>query len=110
MLFLNSPNLRSSILSEFHGHVLRLLLHREASPIIADAYELYANAAERDRLLIDFLGKEVTLFQATNSNKSSEKGKEAQQPPRGFKAVLDGVDAERRKRILVGLKENLINV
>jgi pumilio family protein 6 len=100
-----SSNLRSSILAEFYGHVLRLLLHREASPIIADAYELYANASERDHLLSDLFGKEVTLFQTPST--SDNKGKHAS---RGLKAVLEGVDFERRKRTLIALKDNLMSV
>lgn len=104
-----SPNLRSSILAEFHGQVLRLLLHREASPIIAEAYELYANATERDRLLVDLLGKEVSLFQIPSSVKP-ESAKEAQSQSRGLKAALQNVDAERKKRVLLALKENLINM
>ena len=35
---------RVSILPEFQTHVLRLLLHRKAKSILADAFEPYANA------------------------------------------------------------------
>ncbi|KAF8316109.1 ARM repeat-containing protein [Clavulina sp. PMI_390] len=98
------PSLRPSILSEFHDHVMKLLLHREASPIIADAYELYANAPERDRLLLDLFGKEAALFQPSTAATSSAQG------PRGLQAVLLGADSERRKRVLSSLKDNLTTI
>ena len=41
------------------------MLHREASSVLADAFELYANAYERSLLLKDFYGKEATLGSVT---------------------------------------------
>jgi pumilio family protein 6 len=94
----SSPTHRTSILSEFRTHVLRLLLHREASQIISDAFELYSNASDRSILLRDFYGKEVALF-GDSDGKSG-----------GLEEVLKGADEERRKRVLGALKENLINM
>ncbi|KZS89078.1 ARM repeat-containing protein, partial [Sistotremastrum niveocremeum HHB9708] len=91
-----SPSNRSSILSEFHGHVLRLLLHREASSTVADCYELYANAADRTALVWDLYGKEVALF-ATQTKKS-------------LKDLLAEVDEARRKRVLEAVKDNILNI
>lgn len=84
---------------------MRLLLHREASPVVADAYELYSNATERDLLLRDFYGKEVALFDTRNTTSTDGDTKK-----RGLQAVLDGADLEQKKRILMALKDNLINV
>ncbi|KAG8738273.1 pumilio domain member 6, partial [Ceratobasidium sp. 423] len=89
---------RAAILSEFHNHVIRLLLHREASPIIADAYELYASAAERNLLLRDFYGKEVALFDSA----SIQNG--------GLRAALEHAAPERRKRILSSVAEALMQI
>ncbi|KAJ1305592.1 hypothetical protein OPQ81_000589 [Rhizoctonia solani] len=89
---------RAAILSEFHNHVIRLLLHREASPIIADAYELYASAAERNLLLRDFYGKEVALFDSA----SIQNG--------GLRAALEHAATERRKRILTSVAEALMQI
>ncbi|KDN34057.1 hypothetical protein RSAG8_12845, partial [Rhizoctonia solani AG-8 WAC10335] len=89
---------RGAILSEFHNHVIRLLLHREASPIIADAYELYASAAERNLLLRDFYGKEVALFDSA----SIQNG--------GLRAALEHAAPERRKRILSAVAEALMQI
>ncbi|CAE6502591.1 unnamed protein product [Rhizoctonia solani] len=89
---------RAAILSEFHNHVIRLLLHREASPIIADAYELYASAAERNLLLRDFYGKEVALFDSA----SIQNG--------GLRAALEHAAPERRKRILSAVAEALMQI
>ncbi|KAG8791851.1 pumilio domain member 6, partial [Ceratobasidium sp. 428] len=77
---------RAAILSEFHSHVIRLLLHREASPIIADAYDLHASAAERNLLLRDFYGKEVALFDSSAIQKA------------GLRGALENAAPERRKR------------
>mgnify|MGYP001230986271 CR=1 FL=1 len=90
---------------ELQPHVLRLLLHREATSVLADAFELYANAYERSILLREFYGKEATLFTVTSgSNEDKEKAK------KGLSAFLEGVDIERKRRILSALKENLTTI
>jgi len=96
------PTHRTAILLEFQSHVIRLLLHREASGVLADAFELHANAYERSILLREFYGKEAALFTVT---RGSEQDKEAAK--QGLNGVLEGADAERRRRILVAVQENL---
>ncbi|EPQ51495.1 ARM repeat-containing protein [Gloeophyllum trabeum ATCC 11539] len=97
------PSHRAAILLEFKGNVIRLLLHREASRVIADAYELYGNAYERSILLRDFYGKEAALFSMTSgSDADKERSK------KGLKGVLEGAQGETRKRVLNALKENLL--
>lgn len=63
---------------------------------MADAYELYANAAQRALLLRDFYGKEVALFEPKVDG------------PSRLENVLEGATEEKRKRILGALKENLV--
>ncbi|KAG8789320.1 pumilio domain member 6 [Serendipita sp. 405] len=92
------PKHRSSLLSEFHGNVLRLLLHREAGHVISEAFELYSNANERSMLLREFYGKEVALFEPKKEGKQ------------GIRGVLDGLEKERQRRILSSLKENIQSV
>ncbi|KAH9949712.1 ARM repeat-containing protein [Amylocystis lapponica] len=99
------PAHRPAILREFQGHVLRLLLHREASSVLADAFELYTNAYERSLLLRDFYGKEASLVTVTAG---SEHDKERSK--KGLKGLLEGVEGERRKRILGALKDNLVMI
>ncbi|PVF96955.1 ARM repeat-containing protein [Serendipita vermifera] len=89
------PKYRTSILSEFEGQVIRLLLHKEAGQVISEAFELYSNAAERAMLTREFYGKEVTLFEAPKSQKP------------GLHALLEGQTPERKRRILSALKDNL---
>ncbi|KAF8671507.1 hypothetical protein RHS04_08295 [Rhizoctonia solani] len=89
---------RTAILSEFHNHVIRLLLHREASPIIADTFDLYASTGERNLLLRDFYGKEVALFDSA----SIQTG--------GLRAALEHAAPERRKRILASVAETLMQI
>ena len=93
-----SPTRRSDILAEFHTHVIRLLLHRESSSILADAFELYASSSEKNLLLRDFYGKEVLLFKDGKDGKG------------GLQAILESGDTERRKRVLGALRDNLINM
>ncbi|KAG7440558.1 ARM repeat-containing protein [Guyanagaster necrorhizus] len=99
------PAHRTSIILEFQSHTLRLLLHREASSVLADAFELYANAYERSLLLRDFYGKEATLFSITSgSTEDKERAK------KGLSGVLQGGDTERRKRILTATKTGLMSI
>jgi pumilio homology domain family member 6 len=82
-----------------------LLLHREASSVLADAFELHANAYERSLLLRDFYGREINLFSVTTgSDADKERAK------RGLQGVLEGVDGERRRRVMAAIKESLITV
>ncbi|KAJ2932975.1 hypothetical protein H1R20_g4112, partial [Candolleomyces eurysporus] len=99
------PTHRQFMLLEFQPQVLRLLLHREATSVLADAFELYANAYERSILLREFYGKEATLFTlTTGSNEEKEKVK------KGLAGILEGVDVERKRRVLSSLKENLTKI
>ena len=79
------PSQCTSILLGFQPHVLRMLLHKEASSVIADAFELYANAYERMILLREFYAKEVSLFTVTHG---SEEDKELAK--KGLSGVLEG--------------------
>ncbi len=82
-----------------------MLLHREASGVLSDAFELYANAYERSILLRDFYGKEASLFTVTaGSEEEKERSK------RGLKGLMEGLEGERRKRVLNALKDNLVTM
>ncbi|KAH9475808.1 Pumilio homology domain family member 6 [Psilocybe cubensis] len=99
------PSHRASILYEFQPYVLRMLLHRESSSVLADSFELYANAYERTILLREFYGKEAGLFSLTSG---SEEDKE--RAKKGLSGVLEGADNERRRRILGAVKDNLATI
>ena len=101
-----SSTYRPSILLEFRGSAVRLLLHRESSSVIADAYELHANAFERALLLQDFYGKEVALFSSTSNIQNLDENKK-KQIKMGLAGVLLNADPEKRKRILAAVKENI---
>jgi len=85
--------------------VLRMLLHREATVVLSDAFELYANAYERTILLQDFYGKEASLFSVT---KGTEQEKE--RAKKGLPGVLEGADKERSKRVLASVKQALVTM
>ncbi|KAF8326826.1 armadillo-type protein [Cantharellus anzutake] len=88
---------RASILSELNSNLIRLLLHRESSQIISDAYDLYANSAQRNQMMRSLYGKEMALFQDSEA-------------PNNLRGMLEKSDSEKRKRILAALKENLLTV
>lgn len=100
------PSQRTPILTEFRGHVLRLLLHREASSVIADAFELYANTYERSLLARDLYGKEAALFSSSTVGSEADKEK----AKKGLKGVLEAISAEQRTRILSATKENIMTM
>ncbi|KAJ4474996.1 armadillo-type protein [Lentinula aciculospora] len=102
------PSHRTNIISSFHGEILsrsRLLLHREASGVLADAFELYANSAQRAGMVREFYGKEVALFSQKQQD-DQEKGQ------KGLVGVLEtlGSDKEKKARVLAAVKENLASV
>ncbi|KAJ3513616.1 hypothetical protein NLJ89_g2848 [Agrocybe chaxingu] len=99
------PAHRASILLEFQSQVIRMLLHKEASSVLADAFELYANAYERTILLREFYGKEASLFSVTTGSEEDKA-----RAKKGLNGVLEGADSERRRRILAALKDNLMNI
>jgi pumilio family protein 6 len=98
------PAHRPAMILEFKGRIQRLLLHREASRVLADIYELYANAYERALLVRDLYGRETALFSSMGASCSEE---DKEQTRIGLKGVLKGLDAEKKKRVLVAVKENL---
>ena len=82
-----------------------MLLHKEASSVLADTFELYANAYERTILLREFYGKEASLFTITlGSEEEKERAK------KGLGGVLEGADTERRRRILGSVKDSLVTM
>ncbi|KAI0316198.1 ARM repeat-containing protein [Amylostereum chailletii] len=101
------PSHRLSMILEFKGNVIRLLLHREASRALADIYEVYANGYERALLLRDFYGRETALFSGTFTAGSEEDKVRAR---KGLRGVLEGLEVDRKKRVLGALKENLESV
>ena len=68
------PSQCTLILLEFQPHVLRMLLHKEASSVIADAFELYANAYERTILLRELCHCLLSPVEAKRIRSSQRKG------------------------------------
>lgn len=92
-------------MTEFQGHVIRLLLHREASSVLADAFELWANSYERTILVREFYGKEAALF-GTDNGGEADKAKARG----GLKGILEGSSVEQQKRILNATKDSLVTM
>ena len=76
---------------------LRLILLCEASSVLADALELYANVYERTILLRNFYGNETASYSVTTEIKIGRRGAERRV----------GVEGERRKRVMSITRENL---
>ncbi|KAI9020779.1 armadillo-type protein [Phycomyces nitens] len=62
--------MRDSILAEFRGHIRKLIRHKEASNVIESFYSQYSNSAQRQELLSEFYGPEMTLFNHGGGAKS----------------------------------------
>jgi pumilio homology domain family member 6 len=73
--------------------------------VLADAFELYANAYERTLLLRDFYGKETALFSVTTGSDADR-----ERTKRGLQGVLENAGIERRRRVMNAVKENLTSV
>lgn len=66
------PSYRQIIAKEFRGNVLKLVGHTEGGVVIDELYEIYANGAMKDALLMEFYGLEYGIFQVgdlTNNRK-----------------------------------------
>ncbi|KAI8376486.1 armadillo-type protein [Radiomyces spectabilis] len=63
---------RDNILSEFRTHVRKLIRHKEASTVIEAFYAQFSTAAQRQELLADFYGPEMTLFNRGGGAKTLE--------------------------------------
>jgi pumilio homology domain family member 6 len=73
--------------------------------VLADAFELYANATERALLLRDFYGPEARLGSFTAGSKE-----DVEKTRKGLPGLLEGADPERRRRILNSVQENLLSM
>ena len=94
-------------MGEFERNVVGMVNHKVAGKVVADAFELYASEWERAVLVRGFYGKEVTLFGSGFRFGSDD---EKTKTKRGLKGLLEGLDIEKRKRILVFTKENLMTM
>lgn len=57
-----APNARPSIIAELRPHLPRLILHREASGILDEAFQEWCSNKERTALMRAWWGKEADLF------------------------------------------------
>lgn len=61
-LLLYCPQQRSAITSEFYGHIVKAMRHRDASAVVETIFSEYSNAAQRQRIVQEFYGPEFALF------------------------------------------------
>ncbi|CEI99960.1 hypothetical protein G6F70_001002 [Rhizopus microsporus] len=61
---------RDTILAEFRTHVRKLIRHKEAATVIETFFSQFANAAQRNELLAEFYGPEMTLFNQSGGAKT----------------------------------------
>ncbi|KAF7724022.1 hypothetical protein EC973_001429 [Apophysomyces ossiformis] len=68
---------RDHILSEFRTHIRKLIRHKEASTVIEAFYAQFSNSAQRQELIAEFYGPEMTLFNRGGGAKTLEELLEA---------------------------------
>jgi pumilio family protein 6 len=54
---------RRLIIKELSSKVIKLIRHKEAALVVEELYSGFANASEKNLLVLDFYGKEFSLFQ-----------------------------------------------
>ena len=53
---------RHLIIKEMAGKVIKLIRHKEAALVVEELYSGFANSSEKNLLVLDFYGKEFSLF------------------------------------------------
>lgn len=53
---------RHLIIKEMAGKVIKLIRHKEAGLVVEELYAGFANASEKNLLILDFYGREFSLF------------------------------------------------
>lgn len=97
-------------MAEFEGNVVRMVRHGEAGKVVADAFEVWAGEWERAVLVREFFGKEVMMFGLGGRGFGFKEEGEKEKAKKGLKGLLEGLDLEKRKRILASTKENLLTM
>ena len=50
------------IIKEISSRVLKLIKHKEGAFVVEELYSGFANASEKNLLILDFYGREFSLF------------------------------------------------
>ncbi|KAF8422075.1 armadillo-type protein [Tirmania nivea] len=61
LMYYGDQNTKSQIISEFYGHVRKLVKHREAAIVVEDVWQ-YATPKEQERIMREFYGVEFAIF------------------------------------------------
>lgn len=72
-MYYGTKETRSMIISEFYGHVRKLIKNKEACFVIDDAYNQFGGAKEKAALLMEFYGSEFALFKDQHTSASLDK-------------------------------------
>lgn len=90
----SSPQERNSVIKGLHGHVIRLMRHKEAALVVETAYNDHATAEQRSDLIQEFYGGEYAVFK----NKSG-----------GDMATILSAHPDRKK-LLSSMKDSLLRL
>jgi pumilio family protein 6 len=83
------------IISEFYGHVKRLIHHPEASWILDDTYRQVATPEQKARLLREWYGPEFSIKGlGTNTLETSDLSTILEQSPEKRKPIMDYLEAQ----------------
>lgn len=101
-LIVEDKDIKGMIVSEFYGHVKRLINHPEASWILDDTYRGVASPTQKAILLREWYGPEFAIFKDNDTSKSSKDAVSADLP------TILAHNPEKRKPIMSHLF-NMIN-
>ncbi|KAF2686485.1 ARM repeat-containing protein [Lentithecium fluviatile CBS 122367] len=89
------PEIRSMIISEFYGHVKRLIHHPEASWILDDTYRQVATTEQKTRLLREWYGPEFSIKGlGTDGPDTSDLSTILEQSPEKRKPIMDYLEGQ----------------
>ena len=94
LMYYGDAKTKSAIISEFYGHVRRLIKHREAAIVVEDIWQ-YARPQEKERLIREFYGIEFAIFKD-----------ESEKPTGKLRKILE-MTPEKRAVIMKSLFELL---
>lgn len=63
---------RSAVIEDFYGKIRKVIKHKEASQVLEEAFNQYANSKQRAYLLQEFYGPEYALFKGSECPLATE--------------------------------------
>ncbi|RKP16216.1 ARM repeat-containing protein, partial [Rozella allomycis CSF55] len=67
------PSMRNDIINEFRGQIVKLIKHKDASSVIDEIFQVYANASQKLTLIEEFFGSQFIILKKIDKSLTVEK-------------------------------------